>query len=529
MALRHLGGARLRRAASGRAGFVALAAALYVAAALLATWPALGHAGTHFLAEHDRTFGGEATPGDHLQTGWNLWLFGHQLEHGRAPWRDPYSFQPEVAPRVDFPGLVFGLPYWPLAAIFGAVLAWNLFTLLALAAAGGAACAWLSALGLPRGAALAGGLAFALAPYRVEQSTGHLLGPISLFLPLALLGLERRRPLLAGAALAAIPLSGQVHLALGATPLFIAYAFVRGRGWRHAVPGTVAAIAAGELVQHYVIRGSAHESGRALAEVDKYSAHWTDFVSRHGHGETFVLLGWLTPLLALAGLVLLLRERRFGLAAFLAGAVVLPIAFALGTNLPTYELLRRLIPHLKVSRVPERLLPIACLALAALLAFAVARARPWLVPLVLVLVAVDLHVSVFDSAQADQVNGAYAALRDSPPGRLLELPGLLPDVHFNSTYLYYDLQARRARPLGYSTTAPFATDRAARTLRPLTCGAWPGAPMHQFGIRYVAVHAGFYDALSPPGCARRALDVLRSHGFRQLASDGGVTMFIGSS
>ena len=144
------------------------------------------------------------------------------------------------------------------------MLAWNLFTLLALAAAGGAACAWLRALDLPRGAALAGGLAFALAPYRVEQSTGHLLGPISLFLPLALLGIEKRRPWLAGAALAAIPLSGQVHLALGAVPLFIAYAFVRGRGWRDAVPGTVAAVVAGELVQRYVISGS-HPRRRAVA------------------------------------------------------------------------------------------------------------------------------------------------------------------------------------------------------------------------------------------------------------------------
>ena len=317
-----------------------------------------------------------------------------------------------------------------------------------------------------------------------------------------------------------------MHLALGATPLFIAYAFVRGRGWRHAVPGTVAAIAAGELVQHYVIRGSAHESGRALAEVDKYSAHWTDFVSRHGHGETFVLLGWLTPLLALAGLVLLLLERRFGLAALLAGATAVPAAFALGTNLPTYEWVRQVIPHLKVSRVPERLLPIACLALAALLAFGVARARPWLVPLVLVLVAVDLHVNVFDSGRADEGNRAYAALRSSPPGRLLDLPVFLPDVHLNSTYLYYDMQAQRERPTGYSTTAPVTADRTARMLRPLTCGTWPGPIMQQVGIRYVAVHAGLYAALHP-ACPRRVRDVLLRHGFRPLAADGSVTIFIG--
>ena len=48
-----------------------------------------------FMAE-GRPGHGEAAPGDHLQTGYQLWLVGHQLEHGRAPWRDPYSFQPEA-------------------------------------------------------------------------------------------------------------------------------------------------------------------------------------------------------------------------------------------------------------------------------------------------------------------------------------------------------------------------------------------------------------------------------------------------
>lgn len=528
MALRHLRSPGLRRAASSRAGFVGLAAALYAAGALVATWPALEHVGTHFLAGKDTSFGTEATPGDHLQTGWNLWLFGDQLGHGRVPWLDPYSFQPELKPRVVFPGLVFGLPYWPLLSLFGAVLAWNLFTLLTLAGAGGAACAWLRALGLPRGAALAGGLAFALAPYRVEQSTGHLLGPISLFLPLALLGIELRRPLLAGAALAAIPLAGQVHLALGAVPLFIAYAFVRGRSWRDAIPGTAAAVVAAELVQHFVIKGSLHESGRSLAEVDKYSAHWSDFLSRHGHGETFVLLGWLTPLLALAGFVLLISERRFGLAGFLAGAVIVPIAFALGTNLPTYELLRHVVPQLKVSRVPERLLPIACLALAALLAFALARARPWLIPVVLALVAVDLHANVFGSAQADEGNRAYAALRAAPRGRLLDVPVFLPDVQLNSTYLYYDMQARRERPTGYSTTAPALADATARMLQPISCGRWPAATLKKLEIRYIAVHRAFYDAFQPR-CAQHTLAGLRSHRFRELASDGDVTIFVRST
>jgi hypothetical protein len=491
---------------------------------VLATWPAVQHFGTRFLAGPNQNVG-QAAPGDHLQTGWNLWLFGHQLEHANAPWRDPYSFQPEIAPRTNFQGLVFGLPYWPLFALFGAVLAWNLFTLWTYAGAGGAACAWLRALGLPRGAAFAGGLAFALAPYRVAQSTGHLLGPISLFLPLALLSLEKRRPFLAGAALAAIPISGQVNLALGAVPLFVAYAFVRGRGLFDALPGTAFAVVAAELVQHYAIRGSLHEHGRSLAEVGRYSADWIGFLSRHGGGETFVFLGWLTPALALAGLALLVRARRYALAALLTAAVLVPVVIALGTHLPTYRLARHVVPHLKVARVPERLLPIACLALAALLAFSLARARPWLVALVVLPVAADLHVRTYHAARADEGNAAYAALHDASAGRLLELPVFLPDVQLNSTYLYYDMVAQRQRPAGYSTLVRRPAFRTARRLRPLTCGTW-SRDVARLGVRYIAVHDGFY-ARYYPRCVDKARAALRSHGFRPLAADGAVTMWIG--
>ena len=139
------------------------------------------------------------------------------------------------------------------------------------------------------------------------------------------------------------------------------------------------ALAAAELFQRYSIGGSLHEHGRTLAEVGRYSADWVGFVSRQGRGEAFVFLGWFTPLVALAGLVLLLRSRRYWLAALLVAGVVVPVVIALGTNLPTYRLARQSIPHLNVARVPERLLPIACLCVAALLAFALERARPWMI------------------------------------------------------------------------------------------------------------------------------------------------------
>jgi len=522
MAVRDGRGARLRRALESRAGFAALAAGLYTLAGLVATWPAVLHIDTHFLAGERPTIA-EVTPGDYLQTGWNLWLFGHQLEHLHAPWLDPYSFRPELSPRANFAGLVLGLPYWPLFAALGAVLAWNIFTLLTYTAAGGATCAWLRALGLPRGAALVGGLAFALAPYRVAQSTGHLLGPISLFLPLSLLGIEKRKPFLAAAAITAIPLSGQVNLALGAIPFFVAYAFVRGRGLLDAVPGTVTSLAAAELVQRYTINGSLHQHGRTLAEVGKYSAGWIAFVSRHASGETFVFLGWLTPLVALAGLVLLVRSHRYALAVLLGAGVVVPAALALGTHLPTYRIARHVIPHLNVARVPERLMPIACLAVAALLAFAFERLPVWVAALAIVLVAVDLHVSVYHAARADEANAAYVAVRHGGPGRLLDLPVFKPDINQNSVYLYYNQTAQRERPTGYSTLAPRPAFRTARRLQALNCGGWTPL-VHDLGIRHVVVHRPLY-AEFRPSCLKPTERALRAHGFHRVAVGGELVLW----
>jgi hypothetical protein len=513
---------------------------------VLATVPAIGHFDSAFMSG-GASGHGEAAAGDHLQTSYRLWLVGHQLEHGRAPWRDPYSFRPESGQTVNASGWPFGFVYWPLDAAFGPVVAWNLLVLLTFVLAGLAALAWLRELGLPRGPALAGGLAFAIAPYRVEQTVGHLLGPISLLLPLALLAFERALKgnrwwhVLAGASLASIPLSGQVHLALGAIPFFAVYAVCRTREPRAlaaATGGIVAAIGAGILIQRATIAGSVDSGGRSLAEVGSYSATGLDFLTRHErHGsESFVFLGWLTPLVALAGLALVVRARRYGLAAALAIGAVVPALLALGTHLPVYSALWHALPPLRYPRVPERLMPIACLALAALVAFAVTelvrlgpRRREIAVALAIVLLAADLHVKSFGSSAADAGNRAYTALRTQGPGRLLELPVFLPEIHLGSVYLYYDRQALRRRPGGYSTTAPKIADQTARRLRYLNCGDWTGGReefLRGLGVSAIALHEGLYDnspvVLEHPWFA---YSELLAHGWQPVVHDGRITLF----
>jgi hypothetical protein len=413
---------------------------------------------------------GRVTPGDHLQTAYALWLPGHQLGRGGQPWLDPYSFQPEVEPRVNFAGWPFAAVYGPLQAIFGTVAGWNVFVLLTYVGAGGLAALWLRSLGLGLGPAVVGGLAFALAPYRVAQSTGHLLGPISMLLPLALYGVERRRTWLTAAALASIPLSGQVHLALGAIPFVLAYAFARGRASLGAV-AAAGGVAAGVLVWALSLRDAAE---RPYAEVERYSASLGDFLERDpGEFERFVYLGWLLPLAAVAGIACLCFRNTISsgrrLALVLGLGALVPCLLALGSNLPGYGLLWRNTP-LHATRVPERLLPIACLCLAGLAAAAIAcvsetQARSRLVVVVAcVVVACDLWVPLYDPLVADEDNPVYAQVADAPPGRLLELPALPPDAYAGSVYLYYAIQAPRERPLGYATSAPPAAFRVAREL-----------------------------------------------------------------
>jgi hypothetical protein len=481
---------------------------------------------------------GEASPGDHLQTVYHWWLVGHQLEHGHAPWLDPYSFRPEAGAQPNLPGWPYGFLFWPLGALLGLVVAWNAMQLLLYVLAGLVTCAWLRELELSRGAAIVGGLAFAIAPYRAQQSVGHLLGPISILLVVALWGVERARRgsawwlVASGAALASIPLSGQVHLALGAIPFFVAYAVVRLPRERLLLGGVaavgVAAVGAGLLVRETVIKGSTQAGGRSLDEVRLYSAHWSDYLERnvdHARSEQFVYLGWVTPLLALAGLALLIRRRQFGVATILGLGALIPMLLALGTHLPLYEVLWHGLPPFRFPRVPERLLPIACLCIAALVAVAVGRTRSLLVAgLAIALVFVDLHARIYGRS----VPGNRAALANVS-SRMLELPVFDPGIHYGSAYLWYDTAAHAQRPAGYSTTAPTIAKATARRLERLNCGDWSGntaAKLERLGVRTVALHLGLFLRNSAvPNRSYFAWRGLTHHGWTPLRRSGPVWVY----
>jgi hypothetical protein len=497
---------------------------------------------------NDRLGAGEPPAGDHLQSVYRFWLFGHQLEHGEAPWKDPYSFQPIVEPQTVLGGWPFGAGFWPLEAVFGPVVAWNLLLLGTIVAAGLLTYGWLRSLELGRFGAALGGLAFALAPYRLEQSAGHLLGWVALLLPLALLAIERARVAptparthawgaTAAVAVASIPLAGQLHLALGAVPLVLAYAALRFNrtSFAWALAGSLVAVGIGFAARYTLISGSSEGSGRSVDELRRYSAEPVDFVNRwHApRSEEFVYLGWLTPALALAGVVFLARRRR-DLAVLFGIAALLPVLFALGVSLPGYELVWRHFAPLHFTRVPGRLLPIADLALAGLLAFACAgllrRAGSRSIAVasaLVVLVVLDLAVQPFSATAADPGNGAYRALATAPPGRVLELPVFEPGQHFGSVYDYYQLQEAREQPGGYSTIAPQAAFDFAFTHNRLSCGVWlpgDGAGLETLGITRILFHRGVYAQAQRRG-AWFAWRTLVSRGWRPVAKGGAVTLF----
>ena len=157
---------------------------------------------------------------------------------------------------------------------------------------------------------------------------------------------------------------GAVVLALGYT-----WARVPRADWWKAGAGAVVAAVAAVAVQQVVVAGSIASGGRSFGQVRHYSAELSDLVTRGvGAGiEEYVFLGWLTPLLAA-------RRPVGGPAPARARASssgsprVVPCVLALGASLPLYEPLWKALPPLRFARVPERLMPIACLAIAALVA-----------------------------------------------------------------------------------------------------------------------------------------------------------------
>ena len=513
-----------------------LAIALYAACAVWATWPAIRHVDGHYLARPAAGHG-EAAAGDHLQLGWAFWLVGHQLERGASPLSDPYSFRPEAEAPPNLQGWLLGVPYWPLAAAFGDVWAYDLVVLLSFVLAGGLACWWLRSLGVsPRGRARR---RRRVLPDAVPGRPVDRPPPRARLVPAARAAPRARATALRGSrrwCSRRSRFSGQLHLAIGAIPLALGYAWARTprSEWWKACAGAAGAVAAGLVVQQWAVAGSIG-TGRSFAQVDRYSAELADFVTRAvGSGvEELVFVGWLTPLLALLGLVAI--RGRTGLAVLLGLAALVPCLLALGGNLPGYETLWRRFPGLDATRVPERFMPIACLALAALVAFGLdrlttlVRARQEIVaPLVaagvLVALAVDLRVPGVRRRRGERCTAR-------PMPRSVETAGCSSS---RSSVLTCTTAASTSRTHG---RARGSGRRATRLWRSRAPSAWHASsagsravagrsrPTWESGsLRSTAASTG-RAASSRPTARRGPRPCCRTAGWRLLARDGPISTY----
>src|SRR4029453_19309960 len=155
---------------------------------------------------------------------------------------------------------------------------------------------------------------------------------------------------------------------LGVIPFVAVYVAIRAAPVAAALAaaGLVAAVGVGLVIHLPIVSGAAESGGRSLQEVGEFSASWLDLVSRWrpSEPERFVYAGWLLPVLAAVGAVVLWQGPPRGLAGVLGAAAVLPALLALGTTIPLYGWLWEVLPPLRFPRVPGRLMPIADLALA---------------------------------------------------------------------------------------------------------------------------------------------------------------------
>jgi hypothetical protein len=340
-------------------------------------------------------------------------------------------------------------------------------------------------------------------------------------------------------AVISIPLSGQVHLALGALPLLVLYAAVRyqRRAFLWTLSGALLGTGIAVAIQQLIIEESVlGRGGRTLDQVEMFQASWSGFIDRFGlrGAEQDVYLGWLVPAVALAWLVLLWRRNRW-LALLAVVAILVPVLLAVGRNFPIYDTVWRALPPLRYPRVPQRLLPITELVLAGLVALAcgwlLTRLRPqWrraACAIAILLVAGDLLVLPFRASAADPDNAAYGALAASPPGRTLELPIFEPGIHFGSIYDYYEIQSQRQRPSGYSTLASDRPYDFFWRYNRLNCGAWLSGDiqrLRRLGVRYVLFQRGAYAQSQRPG-AWFAWEELQRRGYRATARGESVWLF----
>jgi hypothetical protein len=159
----------------------------YLLVAIVATWPLAAHLSTAFSGD---------VSGDTGVYVWNVWVFEHEIDHGRLPFyttsilngtTDGAPANLSLHNYTTFANVIA----WPLVKIVGLVAAFNLVFILNIALSGYALYLLARDLSSREAESLLAGAAFALSPVLVARGTAHFSLVAAAPLPIFALLLRR--------------------------------------------------------------------------------------------------------------------------------------------------------------------------------------------------------------------------------------------------------------------------------------------------------------------------------------------------
>jgi hypothetical protein len=505
--------------------------------------------------------------GDPLAQSWQLAWGGHALAHQPLHFFDSNQFWPFDDTLAFSDGLVGYAP----AGLLGsgpdaAVVRYDLVFLFAYALALFGTYLLARELGLGRGGASVAAVAFAFAPFRLEQD-GHLQvissGGIPLSLALGVHGYRLRRPgwVIAGSLVAAWQLSIGFSLGLPFAYLLLAGGVIGAIVWTRrgrpsldrglavaTVAGAIVFVGAGlALSRPYLQVADEHPAARRTpATVEAYSGPpWIFLVAPEENlvwGEATAPLrdglsnvpektlfpGLVILALAIAGLSWSAYPRwlRRGLGIGVLVVAILALGFRAGGGLLwPYRVVFELLPGWQAIRVPGRLVTFCSLGLALLAGAGAQRAigaatgrlaRGWVGPALAALLALAILVEgrglPFDpiDGQAQPAVPPVPPSTASAPAPQLHLPA--DQASDNRRYILWSTDGFPKLANGRSSLNPAFTSRLIRDVTGFP-DRRTSALLDRIGIRSVVLHADRTEGTPWQGAARRpvkGLDVTRT-------------------
>ncbi len=528
---------------------------LFLVMALIQNYPLLSRITEAIPYTHMPNKGMEVValgPSDALQIYYKFWLFKDSIVGRTRLLSDDYKFS--LKPDQKH----FSLQLLPLSILFflfsfgGGAFAYNMTVLVTTTLAGYCAFTLVVYLTRSRAAGIIGGIIFMLIPYKYAQTIGgHPNGFLFFLVPLSLYFFERSYR---ESRIAYGFFSGLCLLSLGLMEFHIIYygllfyglyipfrfAFPLGKktDYRHrlirmvrtGIPlaACLALFGLNVIVRHYaMVEKSIAGGGRKYREVLLYSPVARDLTDRTNEsGETYIYVGLLPPLLAIAALLMaVVPSRRKDdvpdhkelkpIMVFMGLVFLLCCLLALGPNgdryFRLYKFLYKNLPYFNYPRVPGRIFIFSALTMSILAGYAIARAARLLknnfsrhstrhvvsgvlFAVVFLGIAADYRMKQgMGVMRLPQDNEAYQIVeRNIGDEKLLELPIWPGDSSWSAIYLYYITLTRVHTINGYSPVVPQSyVDEVFKPLKSMNIGEMNDEQyqmLKKLGVKYVMLH-----------------------------------------